>query len=112
MALVQLRNDTEGRRYYDRKLAAGKTKMEAMRCLKRRLSDIVYKTMRDDAQAIVAGPGGHSGAANDSSAVDSNPDIDASEKSLPGPANANATPDSGRRPERSTTRSRRQPQSA
>ncbi len=35
MAVVQLRRDTEGRRYYRRKLAAGKTPMEAMRALKR-----------------------------------------------------------------------------
>ena len=32
MATVQLRNPTEGRAYYDRKKAAGKTSMEAMRC--------------------------------------------------------------------------------
>jgi transposase len=38
MAVVQLRNPTEGRAYYDRKVAAGKTPMEAMRALKRRLS--------------------------------------------------------------------------
>jgi hypothetical protein len=31
MAVVQLRNDTEGHSYYRRKLAAGKTPMEAMR---------------------------------------------------------------------------------
>ncbi len=37
MAVVQLRNPTEGRAYYDRKVAAGKTPMEAMRALKRRL---------------------------------------------------------------------------
>jgi transposase len=39
---VQLRHDTAGRAYYRRNLAAGKTPMEAMRCLKRRLSDTVY----------------------------------------------------------------------
>jgi transposase len=49
MATVQLRNPTEGRGYYDRKKAAGKTSMEAMRCLKRRLSDIVYRHMVRDA---------------------------------------------------------------
>ncbi len=42
MAVVQLRHDTEGRAYYRRKLAAGRTPMEAMRALKRRLSDVVY----------------------------------------------------------------------
>jgi hypothetical protein len=43
MAIVQLRNDTPGRAYYRRKLAGGKTPMEALRCLKRRLSDVVYR---------------------------------------------------------------------
>src|SRR3954465_6025788 len=33
MATVQLRNATEGRAYFDRKKASGKTSMEAMRCL-------------------------------------------------------------------------------
>jgi Transposase IS116/IS110/IS902 family len=47
MAVVQLRNPTEGRAYYDRKIAAGDPH-EAMRCLKRRLSDIVYRTMLND----------------------------------------------------------------
>jgi methionine synthase I (cobalamin-dependent) len=41
MATVQLRNATEGRAYFDRKTASGKTSMEAMRSLKHRLSDIV-----------------------------------------------------------------------
>ena len=40
-AIVQLRHDTEGRAYYRRKLASGKTPMEALRCLKRRLSDVI-----------------------------------------------------------------------
>ena len=92
MAIVQLRSDTGGRRYFDRKRAAGKTGMEAMRCLKRRLSDVVYKQMRDDAQQLlVTGPGGQSGAAGDSCAVDFIPDIDASDQSLPGPADQHVT---------------------
>ena len=33
MATVRLRNPTEGRAYYDRKKASGKTSMEALRCL-------------------------------------------------------------------------------
>ena len=48
-AFVQLRHDTAGRAYYRRKLAAGKTPMEAMRCLRRRLSDAVYRQLRADA---------------------------------------------------------------
>jgi transposase len=86
MAVVQLRHDTEGRRYYRRKLAAGKTSMEAMRCLKRRLSDLVYQQMVNDAKAGRTGPGGHRGASLQSSAADQIPKVNSSEKSLPGPA--------------------------
>jgi transposase len=49
IAITQIRSDTEGRAYYERKRAAGKTKREALRCLKRKLSDIVFTTMRRDA---------------------------------------------------------------
>jgi transposase len=104
MATVQLRNPTAGRAYYDRRKAEGKTSMEAMRALKRRLSDIVYRTMITDALSLTnntspaasatgprTGPGGHSGTATSSSAVDSNPSIDPSEKSLPGPATQQPT---------------------
>jgi len=86
MAVVQLRNDTEGRAYYRRKLAAGKTPMEALRALKRRLSDVVYRQMVNDAKNVETGPGGHVGAALKSSAADLIPMIDTSDKSLPGPA--------------------------
>ena len=54
IALTQIRGDTEGRAYYERKRAAGKTKREALRCLKRRLSDIVFTTMRHDATGAAA----------------------------------------------------------
>ena len=48
MAIVQLRNPTEGRAYYNSKIAAGKTPMEAIRCLKRRLSNVIYRQMLHD----------------------------------------------------------------
>jgi transposase len=86
MAIVQLRRDTEGRRYYRRKLAAGKTPMEALRALKRRLSDVAYRQMVADAKLARTGPGGHVGATLQSSAADLIPMVDTSEKSLPGPA--------------------------
>jgi transposase len=87
MATVQLRNPTEGRAYFDRKKAAGKTSMEAMRCLKRRLSDVVYRQLLADAmQPSGTGPGGHPGTSVQSSVADSHPDIDTSDQSLPGPA--------------------------
>jgi transposase len=86
MAVVQLRRDTEGRAYYRRKLATGKTPMEAMRCLKRRLSNIVYRQMTADAKRLETGPGGQTEATLQFSAADPNPEVDTSEKSLPGPA--------------------------
>jgi hypothetical protein len=60
MATVQLRNPTEGRAYFAREKASGKTSNEAMRALKRRLSDIVFRHMVDDAIAhTVTAPGGY-----------------------------------------------------
>jgi transposase len=68
-AACQIRLDTPGRAYYRRKLAAGKTRAEAMRCLKRRISDAICRQLRADADAraltlevVNAGPGGHRGA--------------------------------------------------
>ena len=56
-AATQIRLDTEGRAYYRRKLADGKTRMEAMRCLKRRISDAVYRQLVADAQEFTVGTG-------------------------------------------------------
>jgi transposase len=119
MAVVQLRNPTEGRAYYDRKVAAGKTPREAMRALKRRLSDVVYHQMTLDARAKRTGPGGHLGAATGSSAAGLHPSTGTSEKSLPGPATSDPTPGTpihssgrSRRPPSAPARSRRQAQSA
>jgi transposase len=91
MARVQLRNPTEGRSYYDRKKADGKAPMEAMRCVKRRLSDIVFQTMlndavRTDSATSGTGPGGQWGNDSDSSAAGSQPHTNSSDKPLPGPA--------------------------
>ena len=69
--------------------------MEAMRCLKRRISDALYRQLVADAQraalanftgAAETGPGGHCGATQESSAVDLPPHIDTSDQPLPGPA--------------------------
>ena len=63
-ATTQIRLDTAGRAYYRRKLAAGKTRAEAMRCLKRRISDALYRQLRTDAKrASAAGHRGGSGRA-------------------------------------------------
>jgi transposase len=89
MAITQIRHDTAGRAYYRRKRAAGKSHKEALRCLKRRLSDVVYRQLLRDAQA--AGPGGHPGATLQSSAAGPTPTADSSDKSLPGPADTEPT---------------------
>ena len=49
MAITQIRHDSPGRAYYRRKRAAGKSHKEALRCLKRRLSDVVYRQLIRDA---------------------------------------------------------------
>jgi transposase len=86
-AVTQLRLDTQGRTYYRRKRAHGKKPMEAMRCLKRRISDAIYRQLVADEQRLAeAGPGGHCGATQQSSAVDLPPHIDTSDQPLPGPA--------------------------
>src|SRR5215203_803194 len=84
MAIVQLRHDTDGRRYYDRRVAEGKTPMEAMRALKRRLSDVVYRQLvndqkqqhaseyKQDLEVRRTGSEGHPGATTKSSAAGSN----------------------------------------
>ena len=47
-AVTQIRNGTPGRAYFDRKLVEGKTKKEALRALKRRISDAVYRQLLAD----------------------------------------------------------------
>ncbi len=49
IAITQLRYpDTEGRELYERKISEGKTRKEAIRVLKRRLSDVVYRHLTAD----------------------------------------------------------------
>jgi transposase len=51
MAMVQVRRPSAGQAYYRRKLAEGKSPKEALRCLKRRLSDAVYRCLLADQRA-------------------------------------------------------------
>jgi transposase len=46
VALTQVSRSPEGRRYYLQKQQEGKTAQEALRCLKRRVSDRIFKTLR------------------------------------------------------------------
>jgi transposase len=47
-ALTQIAHDTLGRVYYERKQAEGKTRKEALRALKRRISDVIYRQLIND----------------------------------------------------------------
>ena len=49
-AVTQISHDTPGRIYYDKKLGEGKTNKEALRALKRRISDAVYRQLVADAR--------------------------------------------------------------
>ena len=105
-AISQLRLDTAGRAYYRRKRAEGKRPLEAILCLKRRISDAIYRQLLADAAGIDTGPGGHCGASQESSAVDLPPHIDTSDQPLPGPAKPTLQPaQSARKPSRSKTAS-------
>jgi transposase len=48
IAVAQIRHQTEGRRYFDRKVAEGKSNKEALRALKRQISNAVYARLVDD----------------------------------------------------------------
>jgi len=52
MALVQNRGVGPGKAYIDKQRANGKSYREAMRSLKRRLSDVVYRVQLQDAQRL------------------------------------------------------------
>jgi transposase len=62
IAVTQVRQKhSEGRAYFDKKLAEGKTRKEALRALKRQVSDAVFTRLRADArraQAQARDPGG------------------------------------------------------
>jgi transposase len=54
-AVTQIRfRHTEGRAFFDRKVAEGKTPKEALRALKRRISDALYRQLQLDAQRASA----------------------------------------------------------
>jgi transposase len=49
IAVVQARTDPRARAYVARRMADGKSRLEALRCLKRHLADVVFRTMVADA---------------------------------------------------------------
>jgi transposase len=52
VAVVQARTDDRARAYMARRMSEGKSRLEALRCLKRHLADVVYRTMLADATAV------------------------------------------------------------
>src|SRR6516165_8858191 len=90
-AISQIRHKrSEGRAYYEKKLAEGKTHKEALRCLKRRISDAIYAALVADARRAAAacpqGPGGQPGNHSVSRAAGSHPERRLFGPATPGPA--------------------------
>jgi transposase len=91
-AVTQIRQrHSAGRAYFDKKLAEGKTRKEALRALKRRISDAIFARLQADAhRATVAdsanGPGGHMGNDSVASAAGSHPRHRLFGQATPGPS--------------------------
>src|SRR6266699_3379107 len=89
-AITQLRHKhSEGRACYDKKVAEGKTCKEALRSLKRKVSDAIFARLQADARQSAAartkGPGGQPGNGSDSSAASSHPERRLFGPATPGP---------------------------
>jgi transposase len=89
-AITQIRHrHSDGRAYYEKKLAEGKTHKEALRSLKRRISDAIFARLQADAlqaaEASVTGPGGQPGNDSASSAAGSHPARRLFGQATPGP---------------------------
>jgi transposase len=90
-AVTQIRHRTsEGRSYYDRKIAEGKTGKEALRSLKRRISDAMFVRLQSDARGIRCssdvGPGGQTGNDSVASAAGLHPESQLFGEATPEPA--------------------------
>ena len=88
-AVTQIRyRHTNGRAYYDKKLAEGKTSKEALRALKRQISDAIFACLQEDARraaARTAEPGGQPGNHSATRAAQAHtPTTGSSGKPLPG----------------------------
>ena len=88
-AVTQIRfRHTDGRAYYDRKIAEGHSGKEALRALKRRISDALYTRLRCDAERATTrpgGPGGHTGNDSVACAAGSHPEHRLFGQATPGP---------------------------
>jgi hypothetical protein len=90
-AVTQIRHKhSQGRACYDKKISEGKTHKEALRSLKRRISDAIYAALVADARQAAAacpkGPGGQPGNHSVSRAASSHPAHRLFGQATPGPA--------------------------
>jgi transposase len=85
-AVTQIRyRHSDGRAYYDKKIAEGKTGKEALRALKRQISDAIYQHLKADAARSAQGPGGQPGNDSVASAAGSHPEHQLFGQATPGP---------------------------
>jgi transposase len=96
-AVTQIRyRHSEGHAYYQKKLTEGKTGKEALRTLKRQVSDAIFACLQEDARRAAAAaaksPGGQRGNGSDSSAAGSHPGYRLFGQATPGPAAYPTTP--------------------
>jgi transposase len=94
-AITQIRNrGSEGRAYYDKKLAEGKTPKEALRSLKRQISNAMFACLQADARRAAVragGPGGQAGNGSVASAAGSHPRRRLFGQATPGPGHHTTT---------------------
>ena len=64
VAVCQARSAARGGAYYRKKIAEGKSRKEALRCLKRRICDAVFKSLVADSQASSRSAAWQRGAEN------------------------------------------------
>jgi transposase len=90
-AVTQIRHrHSDGRAYFDKKIAEGKTRKEALRALKRKVSDAIFTRLQADARRAAAngkntGPGGQPGSDSVASAAGSHPEHRLFGQATPGP---------------------------
>jgi hypothetical protein len=84
-AITQIRyKHSQGRACYDKKLAEGKTPKEALRSLKRQISNAIFACLQADASRA-RGPGGQQGNGSVASAAGSHPRHRLFGQATPGP---------------------------
>jgi hypothetical protein len=108
-AITQIRcKHSEGRACYDKKIAGGKTPEEALRALRRPISDAICRCLKADAARTAAssaqGPGGQPGNDSVTSAAGSHPGHQLFGQATPGPATTLRRPADQRKKASSHTR--------